>query len=78
MDCAFALDFVREIVPMARLSSPPGLPSALAGFPALRDLRNGRSAPDGALIHVLSPAALLQANEVHRLAEDAAMSQARL
>ena len=33
---------------------------------------------DGDLIHVLSPAALLQANEVHLLADYAAMAQVRL
>jgi len=31
-DCAFPLAAVREIVPMARLSSPAGLPAGLAGF----------------------------------------------
>src|ERR1700674_1948189 len=36
LDCAFPLEAVREIVPMARLSSPPGLPAALAGFLDLR------------------------------------------
>ncbi len=36
LDCAFPLEAVREIVPMARLSSPPGLPSGLAGFLDLR------------------------------------------
>jgi purine-binding chemotaxis protein CheW len=36
MDCAFPLDAVREIAPMATLSAPPGLPSALAGFLDLR------------------------------------------
>jgi purine-binding chemotaxis protein CheW len=35
-NCAFPLDAVREIVPMARLSSPPGMPSGLAGFLDLR------------------------------------------
>jgi purine-binding chemotaxis protein CheW len=35
-DCAFPLEAVREIVPMARLSSPPGMPTALAGFLDLR------------------------------------------
>jgi purine-binding chemotaxis protein CheW len=33
---AFPLNAVREIVPMARLSRPPGLPSGLAGFLDLR------------------------------------------
>lgn len=33
---AFSLEAVREIVPMARLSSPLGLPVALAGFLDLR------------------------------------------
>src|SRR5277367_4272563 len=36
LSCAFALDAVREIVPMATLSTPPGLPSGLAGFLDLR------------------------------------------
>src|ERR1700733_8848127 len=36
MDCAFPLEAVREIVPMATLSAPPGLPSGLAGFLDLR------------------------------------------
>jgi purine-binding chemotaxis protein CheW len=35
-DCAFPLEAVREIVPMARLSSPPGMPTGLAGFLDLR------------------------------------------
>jgi purine-binding chemotaxis protein CheW len=30
--CAFPLGEVQEVVPMARLSTPPGLPSLLAGF----------------------------------------------
>src|ERR1700735_1995711 len=34
--CAFPLKAIREIVPMAMLSSPPGLPSGLAGFLDLR------------------------------------------
>jgi purine-binding chemotaxis protein CheW len=34
--CAFRLDLVREVVPMATLSSPPGMPSTLAGFLNLR------------------------------------------
>src|SRR5580698_8369603 len=36
LNCAFPLEAVREIVPMARLSSPPGLPSGLLGFLDLR------------------------------------------
>jgi purine-binding chemotaxis protein CheW len=36
LNCAFPLDAVREIVPMARLASPPGLPSGLLGFLDLR------------------------------------------
>ena len=36
LNCAFPLEAVREIVPMARLSSPPGLPWGLAGFLDLR------------------------------------------
>jgi purine-binding chemotaxis protein CheW len=36
LDCAFPLDTVREIVPMALLSSPPGMPCVLAGFLNLR------------------------------------------
>src|SRR5258708_4946310 len=36
IDCAFPLEGVQEIVPMAQLSSPPGLPSLLAGFLNLR------------------------------------------
>ncbi len=36
MNCAFPLEAVREIVPMATLSAPPGLPSGLAGFLDLR------------------------------------------
>jgi purine-binding chemotaxis protein CheW len=36
MNCAFPLEAVREIVPMATLSSPPGMPSGLAGFLDLR------------------------------------------
>ena len=142
LDCAFPLESVREIVPMATLSVPPGLPSGLAGFLDLRgtaipiirldrlfDLpeqlpglhtpmivlrgvlgpigiladsvrsivpvdssqlleipeertfqgcATGAMQLDGDLIHLLSPAALLHANEVHLLADYAAMSQARL
>jgi purine-binding chemotaxis protein CheW len=140
--CAFPLEAVREIVPMARLSSPPGLPSGLAGFLDLRgtaipivrldrlfdlpDQEPGLHTPmivlrgvlapigilvnsvrgivqvpsaglleipadgtfhgcatgamelDGDLIHVLSPAMLLQANEDRLLADYTAISQARL
>src|SRR5579872_2017223 len=36
LDCAFPLDAVREIVPMAWLVAPLGLPPALAGFLNLR------------------------------------------
>jgi purine-binding chemotaxis protein CheW len=36
MNCAFPLEGVREVVPMASLASPPGLPSGLAGFLDLR------------------------------------------
>jgi purine-binding chemotaxis protein CheW len=36
LDCAFPLEAVREIVPMAMLSTPPGMPSGLAGFLDLR------------------------------------------
>jgi purine-binding chemotaxis protein CheW len=142
LDCAFPLEAVREIVPMATLSSPPGLPSGLAGFLDLRgttipivrldrlfDLppqQPGLHTPmiilrgvlgpigilvdyvrgivpvpsaglvdipedhtfqgcttaaiqlDGDLISVLSPAALLHANEDRLLADYSAMSQARL
>jgi purine-binding chemotaxis protein CheW len=142
LNCAFPLDSVREVVPMAQLSSPPGLPSGLAGFLNLRGtavpivrldrlfdlpeqlpglhtptiVLRGVQGPvgilvnsvlgivevpssrfldipgtatfqnctagaiqlDGDLIHVLSPAALLQANEVRVLADYAAMAQARL
>jgi purine-binding chemotaxis protein CheW len=141
LNCAFPLESVREVVPMAQLSSPPGLPSGLAGFLNLRgtavpivrldrlfdlaeqqpglhtpmivlrgvlgpigilvnSVRGIAQAPserflylpedrtfqgcaagtiqlDGDLIHVLSPAALLQANEVRVLADYAAMAQAR-
>ena len=38
LSCAFPLEAVREIVPMARLSSPPGLPSGLEGFLDLRGI----------------------------------------
>src|SRR5580700_3989587 len=36
LNCAFPLEAVCEIVPMSKLSSPPGLPSGLAGFLNLR------------------------------------------
>lgn len=36
LDCAVPLETVQEIVPMARLAAPPGLPSGLAGFLDLR------------------------------------------
>jgi purine-binding chemotaxis protein CheW len=36
LDCAFPLEAVQEVVPMATLFSPPGLPSGLAGFLNLR------------------------------------------
>ena len=36
LDCAFPLEAVREIVPMAMLSSPPGMPAGLEGFLDLR------------------------------------------
>jgi purine-binding chemotaxis protein CheW len=36
LDCAFPLEAVQEIVPMATLSCPPGMPSGLAGFLDLR------------------------------------------
>ena len=142
LDCAFPLEAVREIVPMATLSSPPGLPSGLAGFLDLRGtaipivrldrlfdlpeqqpglhtpmiVLRGASRPDrhsggigsrhrasalfaavgdtgrrhfqgcataaleldGDLIHLLSPAALLEANEARLLADYSAMAQARL
>src|SRR5271155_1689491 len=142
LDCAFPLEAVREIVPMATLSSPPGLPSGLLGFLDLRgtaipivrldrlfglpEQKPGLHTPmiilrgilgpigilvesvrsivpeqsarlldlpedgtfqgcasaarqlDGELIHLLSPAALLDANEDRLLADYAAMSEARL
>jgi purine-binding chemotaxis protein CheW len=142
LDCAFPLEAVREIVPMARLFSPLGLPSGLAGFLDLRgtaipivrldrlfnlpeqqpglhtpmivlhgvrgpigilvdSVRGIVAAPsallmdipkdgtfqgcataamqlDGDLIHLLSPAALLEANEDRLLREYSAMAQARL
>jgi purine-binding chemotaxis protein CheW len=142
LGCAFPLEAVREVVPMARLSSPPGLPSGLEGFLDLRgtaipivrldrlfnlpEQRPGLHTPmivlrgvlapigilvnsvrgiveapsgglleipedrtfqgcatgamelDGDLIHVLSPTALLAANEDRLLADYSAMSQARL
>jgi purine-binding chemotaxis protein CheW len=36
LDCAFPLQTVKEIVPMAMLSTPPGLVPCLAGFLNLR------------------------------------------
>jgi len=36
LDCAFPLESVREVAPMATLSSPPGMPLGLAGFLDLR------------------------------------------
>ena len=36
LDCAFPLEAVQEIVPMATLYCPPGMPSGLAGFLDLR------------------------------------------
>ena len=36
LDCAFPLQTVKEIVPMAMLSTPPGLATCLAGFLNLR------------------------------------------
>lgn len=141
LDCAFPLEAVREIVPMATLASPPGLPSGLLGFLDLRgtavpivrldrlfnlpEQRPGLHTPmivlrgilspigvlvesvrgivaappsslldipedgtfqacataslkvDGALVHLLSPTALLDANEDRLLADYAAMSEAR-
>ena len=142
LQCAFPLEAVREIVPMARLSSPPGLPSGLAGFLDLRGtavpivrldrlfnlteqlpglhtpmiVLHGVRGPlgiladsvrgilpvpserlldiaeegtfrgcatavvelDGDLVHVLSPSALLEANEVGLLADYSAMCEERL
>lgn len=142
LNCAFPLEAVREIVPMARLSSPPGLPWGLAGFLDLRgtaipiirldrlfdlpeqkpglhtpmivlrgvlgpigilvdsvrgivpalsasllDIPEGRTFQgcatatlhlDGELIHVLSPAALLGANEDRLLADYVVMAEVRL
>lgn len=142
LDCAFPLEAVQEIVPMAYLSAPPGLPSGLAGFLDLRGVaipiirldrvfdlseqRPGLHTPlivlrgtptpvgilvdyvrcilpvprgqltglpetrtfrgfataavqiEGDLIHLLSPASLLEADENRSLADYWAMSQARL
>src|SRR6202142_932757 len=36
LDCAFPLETVKEIMPMAMLSKPPGMASCLAGFLNLR------------------------------------------
>jgi purine-binding chemotaxis protein CheW len=141
LDCAFPLEAVREIVPMAMLFSPPGMPSGLEGFLDLRgtaipivrldrlfdlcEQRPGLHTPmivlrgtsnpigilvdsvrgivptavarlldlpesgtfqgcakasfelDGDLIHLLSPDALLEANEVRLLAEYSVMAQTR-
>lgn len=141
LDCAFPLEAVREIVPMAMLFSPPGMPSGLEGFLDLRgtaipivrldrlfdlcEQRPGMHTPmivlrgtgnpigilvdsvrgivplvaarllglpesatfqgcarasfelDGDLIHLLSPDALLDANEVRLLAEYSVMAQTR-
>ena len=141
LDRAFPLEAVREIVPMAMLFSPPGMPSGLEGFLDLRgtaipivrldrlfdlcEQRPGLHTPmivirgtgdpigilvdsvpgivpmaatrlldlperdtfrscarasfdlDGDLIHLLSPDALLQANEVRLLAEYSVMAQTR-
>ena len=41
LDCAFALDAVHTVVPMAALFSPPGTPAGIAGFLNLR----GRAIP---------------------------------
>jgi purine-binding chemotaxis protein CheW len=142
LDCAFPLDSVREIVPMAQLSVPPGLPSGIAGFLNLRGtavpivrldrlfdlpeqqpglhtpmiVLHGSPGPtgilvndvcsivqvpaeqlvdipgdrtfqgcatgalrlDGEVIHVLSPAALLQVSEARVFADYAVIAQARL
>jgi purine-binding chemotaxis protein CheW len=139
--CAFPLEDVMEVVPMARLSAPPGLPPALAGFldlrgtaiPILRldrlfglaeqqpglhtpmivlrgllgpmglivdsvrgvvpmpaailDIPDDRTFQgcatavvklEGDLVHLLSPASLLSANEAHLIADFSAMAQARV
>jgi purine-binding chemotaxis protein CheW len=142
LNCAFPLEAVREVVPMAALSSPPGMPSGLAGFLDLRGIAipiarldrlfdipeqlpglhtpiivlRGAIGPigvlvdyvrcivpvspsqlleipeectlrgcvtadvqlEGDLVHLLSPAALLEANEDRLLADYCSMSQARL
>ena len=36
LDCAFALKAVHEVVPMAALFAPPGMPSGITGFLDLR------------------------------------------
>ena len=141
LDCAFPLKEVREIVPMAMLFSPPGMPSGLEGFLNLRgtaipivrldrlfdlsEQRPGLHTPmivlrgtsnpigilvdsvrgivplagaalldlpergtfqgcakasfelDGDLIHLLSPDALFEANEVRLLAEYSVIAQKR-
>jgi chemotaxis signal transduction protein len=38
LNCSLPLETVREIVPMAQLVSPPGIPSGLAGFLDLRGM----------------------------------------
>src|SRR5271154_6688748 len=38
LDCAFPLEAVLEVAPMATLFSPPGLPSGLEGFLDLRGI----------------------------------------
>ena len=142
LDCAFPLEAVREVAPIATLSRPPGLPSGLAGFLDLKGtaipivrldrlfglpeqqpgfhtpiiVLRGVLSPIGILvdsvraivpvppgqllpipddrtfqgcatallrldsdvIHVLSPTALLAANEDRLLADYRAVSQARL
>lgn len=142
LDCAFPLEAVREIVPMAWLVAPLGLPSGLAGFLDLRgtaipiirldrlfdlpeqqpglhtpmivlhgtlgpmgilvdsvrgivpvasgqllDISEDRTFQgcatgafevDGDRIHLLSPAALLAANEDRMLADYTVLSQARM
>src|SRR5580698_1791567 len=142
LDCAFPIEAVREIVPMAMLSCPPGIPSGLAGFLDLRGtaipivrldrlfnlqeqeaglhtpiiVLRGARCPigilvdsvrgivpvpstrlldipedgsfqgcatgalqlDGDVIHLLSSAALLQANEERLLVDYSAMAQTRI
>jgi purine-binding chemotaxis protein CheW len=141
VDCAFPIEAVQEVVPMATLFAPPGLPSGLAGFLNLRgtavpiirldrlfelpERQPGLHTPmivlrglspmgvlvesvhaivpmpsarlldipeggtlrgcataaldvDGRAIHLLSAAALLEANEGRLLADYRDMAQARL